>query len=135
MAVRKKSVKTPRVPRTRNANTWTEAEFWSKIRNSLRNISRFYKPGMLAKAKAKRVYKGPNKKQRVEYVCNSCKQGFPTNAVQIHHKKDCGSLKSYSDLPGFVERMFAEDINAYEILCLKCHKEHHLEQHKLKKNT
>lgn len=122
---RLKKVPVHKVPRTRNANTLTEAEFWSKIRNALRNISRFWKPGAIAKAKAKRPYTGKNPRQKVEYVCNRCQKGFPTTAVQIHHSVECGSLRCYDDLPGFVERMFSENVHEYEILCTTCHSLHH----------
>lgn len=122
---REPKVKKERVPRTRNANTLTESEFFGKIRNALRNIARFWKPAAMAKQKTKRVYIGPNKRQKVEYVCNRCKKGFPITQVQAHHTIECGSLKTYADLPGFVERMFTENVNEYEILCKNCHLVHH----------
>jgi hypothetical protein len=118
---KKKVVKNPRVPRTRNANSLTESQFWSKIRSALRNASRFWKPAALAKEKAKQVYKGINKRQKVQYICDICKNPKKSTEVEAHHKIPCGSLKKYSDLPGFVERLFTEDINAFQIICKKCH--------------
>ena len=44
-----KKVKKPRVPRTRNNETMTEAAFWSWIRSALRQKSRWWKP--IAEAK------------------------------------------------------------------------------------
>ena len=122
---REPKVKKERVARTRNANSLTESEFFGKIRNALRNIARFWKPAAIAKQRAKRNYIGPNKRQKVEFVCNRCKKGFPITQIQAHHVVECGTLKCYDDLPGFVERMFTEDIDSYEVLCLNCHKSHH----------
>ena len=52
MAVRK-----PRVPRTRNAGTMTEAAFWSMIRSALRQKSRWWKPIAECKKLARRKSK------------------------------------------------------------------------------
>lgn len=41
--------------------------------------------------------------------------------VEKDHIVPCGSLKSYEDLPGFVERLFAP-VTGYRILCKPCHK-------------
>ena len=71
MATRKKPVKkTSRVPKTRNAGTMTESAFWSFIRSALRQKSRWWKPITECKMKARRPYKGPNKRQKFEYQCN-----------------------------------------------------------------
>lgn len=127
MAIKKKKkvVKNPRVARTHNGGTLTESQFWSKIRSALRNASRFWKPAALAKEKVKRVYKGPNKRQKVEYICSKCKLPKKSTEIEMHHKIPCGSLKTFNDLPGFVERLFTEDINAFEPICKICHKTEH----------
>lgn len=104
-----------RVPRTRNSNTWTEAEFWGKIRSALRRISMYYKPMKEAKLKARRVVK--NKRHKYEYKCAACNEWFKDKEVEVDHILEAGSLRSGKDLEGFVERLFAEDPNAYQILC------------------
>ena len=66
---RTKTIKKPRVPKTRNAGTMTESAFWSFIRSALRQKSRWWKPITQAKLQARRPYKGPNKRQKFEYLC------------------------------------------------------------------
>ena len=67
-----------RVPRTRNARTMTEAQFFSMIRSALREKSRWWKPSGIVRVKARRPYKGPNKRQKYEYQCNKC-----SNTVEV----------------------------------------------------
>lgn len=111
------------VQRTRNMNTLTEAEFFSKIRSALRNISRFWKPIQEAKKRARRKYTGRNKLQKWEYKCAACGKFFKEKEVQIDHSIEVGSLKSYNDLPQFCERLFCEDISKYKCVCKPCHQE------------
>ena len=117
---RKKVVKNPRTKRTRNGETWTESEFFAKIRSSLRNISRFWIPAKLAKEMARRAYKGINKRQKWEYKCNHCNNWFSEKNIQADHIEEAGTLKSFDDLKGFCERLFCE-ISGYQILCTSCH--------------
>ena len=121
MATRKKPVKkTSRVPKTRNAGTMTESAFWSFIRSALRQKSRWWKPIAQAKAKAKRKYKGPNKRQKFEYQCNICKEWHPDKEINVDHKIPAGTLRCANDLPGFVERLFCE-VDNLQVLCSNCH--------------
>ena len=84
MATRKKPIKkTSRVPKTRNSGTMTESAFWSFIRSALRQKSRWWKPITECKMKARRAYKGPNKRQKFEYLCNSCKTWFPEKQINV----------------------------------------------------
>ena len=118
----KKSTKKPRkgVEKTRNSNTMTESAFWSFIRSALRQKSRWWKPISAAKAKAKRKYKGPNKRQKFEYQCNQCKEWFPDKQINVDHIVPAGTLRCANDLPGFVERLFCE-VDNLQVLCSKCH--------------
>lgn len=116
----KKTIKKPRVARTRNAGTMTESAFWSFIRAALRQKSRWWKPISQAKAKSRRTYKGPNKRQRYEYQCNQCKLWFPEKKINVDHIEPVGALNSSADLPGFVERLFCE-IDNLQVLCESCH--------------
>lgn len=126
MAVKK--VKNPKVPRTRNNNTLTEAAFWGFIRSTLRNASRWWKPIAQCKADSKRAYKGTKKLQKWEYQCNHCKDWFMEKEIAVDHKIEAGSLTCGDDLKGFVERLFVE-VDGLQILCNKrldgkesCHK-------------
>jgi 5-methylcytosine-specific restriction endonuclease McrA len=117
---RKKVVRKSRVVKTRNANTMSESAFWSFIRSALRQKSRWWKPISQAKAKAKRVYKGPLKRQKFEYQCATCNGWFPEKHVNVDHIFPAGSLRCADDLPAFVERLFCEEDNL-QVLCTTCH--------------
>jgi hypothetical protein len=121
MATRKKPIKkTSRVPKTRNSGTMTESAFWSFIRSALRQKSRWWKPITECKMKARRAYKGPNKRQKFEYLCNNCKTWFPEKQINVDHIVGAGSLNCGQDLPGFVDRLFCEQDNL-QVLCTTCH--------------
>ena len=107
-------------PKTRNDGTLTESSFWSFIRSALRQKSRWWKPIAQCKAKAKRTYKGPLKRQKFEYQCNDCKGWFPDKVINVDHIIPAGSLRCADDLPGFVERLFIE-VEGLQVLCSKCH--------------
>lgn len=119
----KRKITKPRknaLPKTRNAGTMTEAAFWSFIRSALRQKSRWWKPISQAKAKAKRSYKGPLKRQKFEYQCAECLDWFPDKKINVDHKIPAGTLKCAADLPGFVERLFCE-VDNLQVLCSNCH--------------
>lgn len=120
MAKKKKATKKPRVERPRNAGTMTESAFWSFIRSTLRQKSRWWKPITQCKLNSRRVYKGPNKRQKFEYQCNECKNWYPEKSINVDHIIPAGTLKTAADLPGFVERLFCE-IDGLQVLCSKCH--------------
>ncbi len=121
MRKKKTTIRKKNVIRTRNSNTWTEAEFFGKIRSSLRRVSQFWKPIVITLEKAKRNNLSENKRLKYEYQCSSCKNWFPKKSVQVHHIIPAGSLRSYLDLPLFCERLFSEDPSNYEVLCKECH--------------
>jgi 5-methylcytosine-specific restriction endonuclease McrA len=112
--------KAPRVPKTRNAGTQTEASFWGGIKNMLRQKSRWWKPIQKVKLKAKREYTGPNKKQKFEYQCNHCKKWFPEKEIAVDHIVPVGSLKGPDDIVGVIERLFCEE-EGLQVLCSHCH--------------
>ena len=124
MTVKKKAavkvVKRVKAPKTRNSGTMTESAFWSFIRSALRQKSRWWKPIMQAKMNARRPYKGPNKRQKFEYLCAHCNAWFPEKKINIDHIRPAGSLNCAQDLPGFVERLFCE-VDNLQCLCEKCH--------------
>lgn len=121
MATKKKPTKrASKIVKTRNAGTMTESAFWSFIRSALRQKSRWWKPITECKMKARRPYKGPNKRQKFEYQCNTCKLWFPEKKINVDHMVPAGSLNTGQDLPGFVERLFCEQENL-QVLCETCH--------------
>ena len=97
-----------------------QPEFFTWLRSTLRAASRRYPTLYKALAAAKRPYKGPNTRQKVEYVCAMCKQGFPAKEVSIDHIIDAGSLKCWEDLQGFSQRLFCS-LEELQVLCKKCH--------------
>ena len=107
-------------PKTRNSGTMTESAFWSFIRSGLRQKSRWWKPITECKAKAKRAYKGPLKRQKFEYQCNQCKDWFADKKINVDHIMPAGTLTCAQDLPGFVERLFCE-VDNLQVLCTDCH--------------
>ncbi len=121
----KKKVVNPRVPKTRNANTITESAFFSKIRSALRAGFRFWKPMMMALAKAERPSQDANKRIKKEYQCSHCQGWYQRRMVEIHHIVECGSLKDWEDIVPFIQRLTCEDVDGYEVLCKECHKIHH----------
>lgn len=109
-----------RVEKTRGSQTLSESGFWSMIRSTLRKKSMYWKPVQDAKNKARRTYKGENKRQKFEYQCCKCNKWFKGDEVEINHIVPAGSLKSGNDLKDFVERLFCEKENL-ECLCKSCH--------------
>ena len=108
-------------PKTRNAKTMTEAAYWGMIRSGLRRTFRYWKPIQQCKFENRKAYTGPNKRQKWVYTCEHCLGEFKEKEIQVDHIIPTGSLKCYSDLPGFVERLSSE--TGYQILCKPCHKE------------
>jgi 5-methylcytosine-specific restriction endonuclease McrA len=117
---KKAAAKKPKTEKTRNAGTMTESAFWSFIRSGLRQKSRWWKPITQCKLNAKRPYKGPNKRQKFEYQCNSCKKWFAEKNINVDHIEPAGSLNCADDLAGFVERLFCE-VDNLQVLCSGCH--------------
>ena len=117
---KKKTTRRTATPKNRNAGTMTDSAFWSFIRSALRQKSRWWKPITECKMKARRAYKGPLKRQKFEYQCNSCKDWFPEKKINVDHIIGAGSLNCSADLPGFVERLFCEQDNL-QVLCTECH--------------
>jgi hypothetical protein len=121
-AVKKKRVKNPRVPRTHASNTWTKAQYFSFIRSTLRRAFTRYPVKFKVLAAAARAVTG--QRHKTEYQCAVCEEWFKQSEVEVdHYPHACGSLKEYTDLPQFVERLFCEETNL-RVICKPCHKEH-----------
>ena len=105
----------------RAAGQWTEAKFMQFLRSGLRQMHMRW-PAKYAYQSWVRRDKPPGTvgKHKYEYQCAECGEWFPKKLIQIDHIVPCGSLKTFDDLPGFVERMFCEP-SGYQCLCLVCH--------------
>ena len=107
---------------SRNGETMTESQYFSKIRSILRSGFRYWKPMQLALEAASRPSQSLNKRIKKEYHCNHCKKWYKRADVEIDHKIECGSLSTYEDIVPFIQRLTKENIDAYQILCKPCHK-------------
>jgi 5-methylcytosine-specific restriction endonuclease McrA len=122
-----------KVIRNRNAGTFSEADFWSFIRSSLRKRSLAWKPIAVVRERAKRPYTGDNKRQKYEYQCNICKGYFANTHIKVDHIIPVGNLRSAADLPHFVESLFCETDNL-QCLCKECHDKKSIVDNKNTKN-
>ena len=127
MSVKKAVVKS-RVEKLHNNGTLSKAGFWSLIRSTLRNASRWWKPIAQCKQNAKRKYTGKNKLQKWEYQCNICKGWFKEKEIAIDHIIEAGALTCKEEVGYFIERLFCE-VQGFQCLCDKredkvesCHK-------------
>jgi hypothetical protein len=50
-----------------------------------------------------------------------CKGWFPQKEVEVDHIVPVGSLLSFEDIGGFVERLLCE-LDGFVVLCKQCHK-------------
>jgi 5-methylcytosine-specific restriction endonuclease McrA len=107
-----------RIVRTRNATTWTEAEFFSRIRSALRKAFMYWIPMQNVLKKAGLKLKGD---RSIKYQCSNCSFFHNRKDVEINHKIPCGSLSKYEDIIPFIEKLTTEDEDHFEILCNSCH--------------
>lgn len=110
----------PRVAKTRAGGRWTEARWWGFLRSGLRRMSVRWPPKADALRAARRAYVGPNKRRSWEYRCAACGGWFAGKDVAVDHVVPCGTLRSFADLAGFVERLFCE-AGGFQVICTNCH--------------
>jgi 5-methylcytosine-specific restriction endonuclease McrA len=111
-----------KVEKHRANGRWSEARYFAFIRSALRRASSKWPVKFDVKNEARR--KKPlhtHGRHRFEYQCKACDKWFPDKEVTVDHIKPAGVLKSYSDLPSFVEILFCEKDNL-QVLCEECHK-------------
>jgi 5-methylcytosine-specific restriction endonuclease McrA len=109
--------------------TWTTARYWSFIRSCLRRAWSRYPVRYQVLKEAQKPYTGTDKRTKWLYECADCSQDFKTKEVEVDHIVGAGSLKDYSDLAGFCERLFCEKDNL-RVLCKPCHKKRTDEERK-----
>ena len=112
--------KRKRVQKTRNSCTWTEAEYWQRIRSCLRKMSMFWKPAREALIAARIPCKGP-RGQKWAYICSDCGKVYHRKQVHIDHIIPCGKLTSYECIGEFVRKLLPEDKGAFAVRCVTCH--------------
>jgi 5-methylcytosine-specific restriction endonuclease McrA len=120
---KKKVVRKSKVIKTRNNGTMSESQYFSKIRSSLRQAFRYWKPMQNVLEISSRPSQSLNKRLKKEYQCAHCKNWFKRDDVQIDHVEECGSLNKYEDIVPFIIRLTKEEPEAYQILCKQHHKE------------
>jgi len=101
-------------------DTWTTARYFSFIRSALRRAWTKYPVRYQVMDEAKQPYKGKDKRTKWVYTCNLCKKTYKSTEVQVDHIKPAGSLRTYADLPLFVQTLFCEKDNL-QVLCKECH--------------
>lgn len=101
---------------------WSTARFYSFLRSALRQAWLRWPPRSKVIDAAKRTSKSTNKRLKWEYECNKCGKFFPKKEVQVDHITEAGTLREFSDLPGFVQRMFVGE-DKLRLVCINCHKE------------
>jgi 5-methylcytosine-specific restriction endonuclease McrA len=112
--------KTSRVERTRAGGMWTEASFWAFVRSHMRAMSLRWPPIHEAKRRVRVPYDGPDKRRKWMYLCQQCGHLFDGKDVRTDHIVECGTIKSFEDAPGFLERMLVE-VDGLQVLCHQCH--------------
>lgn len=108
--------------KTRCGGRWTEAKYFGNIRQCFRRLSMQWAVKNDILKESRQSYTGDNKRRKWEYKCVMCKYYFIREDVQVDHIIQAGSLKSYEDLPGFVERLLCE-VDNLQVLCRPCHQE------------
>lgn len=100
---------------------WTTARFWSFVRSALRKAFTRWPPKYTCLNNAKTPYTGSSTRQKWQYKCSECGGQFQMKEIEVDHLVPAGSLKDYSDLPGFVERLFVSE-DKMQTICKPCHK-------------
>ena len=70
---------------------------------------------------ARRPSQSDNKRLKWEFQCAECEGWFPQSEVEVDHVVPAGSLRSFEDIAGFVERLFCEP-EGLVVLCEQCHR-------------
>lgn len=104
------------------AGNWSYSRVLTFIRSALRKAWMKYPLRGEALKKARRDYKGPDKKRKAEYRCNICNNWFKSTDVQVDHISANGRLRDFKDLPEYVQFLLVRDVNELQVLCKNCHK-------------
>lgn len=108
---------------TRNAQSMTEAEYWNRVRSTLRKAFAYWRPAQEA-AKAAECGTRTNPKtgrEKKVYRCALCGEADYREEMQIDHVAPCGSLRSAEDVAPFLEQLTCEDSSMFQLLHKHCH--------------
>ena len=103
------------------AKEWTESFVISRIRSTLRRLSLQMPAARQAKLKVRRLYCGPNRRQRFEYQCAHCREWFAEKEVHVDHIIPAGAMKSFEDVGGFARRLLFCAVDDLAVLCKPDH--------------
>ena len=129
----KKKTKKPSKVETPYCNgTWSESKYKSFVRSGMRMLWTKWPVKFMVLLEARRAYKGPNKQQKWEYRCASCKQWCMQKNIQVDHIEDIGTITSKCTFYEVVSRFLSEPDNL-QVLCKPCHKTKTAEERKKSK--
>jgi hypothetical protein len=117
----KKTVKRrTNIERPFNMGEWTSAMMFGTIRSALRKAFQYnWNPAKKALENARRQSQSKtNLRLKYEYKCACCGKYFERKLVNLDHKLECGSLKTWDDVAPFLQNLLPEDENAYQVLCI-----------------
>lgn len=90
----------------------------TKLRSAIRLIwSRSAERRAILKAAEQQIYGGNYGKG---FRCPECRDMFPMWAAEVDHEPPVGTLSSWKDTVGFIDRMF---FGPQRVLCKQCHKD------------
>ena len=115
----------PKVIKTRNGETWTEARYRSFIVSALRKASSRWGPKNAAKRDARHTEKLPNGKGRLVFhsVCNGCDAIVPETESSVDHIEPViDPHKGFTTWDEYIARLFCEKVG-FQVLCKDCHDE------------
>lgn len=113
----------PQLPRC--GGRWTEAQYISFIRSTLRGAFLRYPVRGDVLREYRKPYGGEDKRIKWVYECSFCHKDFFQSQVHIDHIVECGKLTKLEHATTFIENLFCE-IDGLRILCKPCHKVHTL---------
>ena len=111
------------VPCTRNAQSWTEAEYWGRVRGALRQVFSRWKPAQAAFKLAEcgtRINPKTGREKKI-YRCAICGEADYREAMQVDHIEPCGTLRSPEDIAPFLAKLTCEDTSRFQLLHKACH--------------
>lgn len=98
---------------------WTRSRYFSFIRSALRSATMRYPAAQrYLHSKAYKAPAGIRAKFLVD--CEICGKAVAKSRADIDHITPAGKLTDYSDVGGFVERLFT-NFEGYQLLCPECH--------------
>jgi 5-methylcytosine-specific restriction endonuclease McrA len=105
-----------------NYPAWTTSRFFTFLRSALRQAWNRYPPKYeaLRRAETGRKTNPATGKLAKHYLCAECKREFVAKEVQVDHKIDAGTLKSFEDVELFVRNLFCS-VEDLAVLCKQCH--------------